>query len=782
MDKKHTHHNAVGVSASMAILAITAGIGLCELEPVGRKAGVIQFDALNELTNNSIASDHGLWPADTIWFARYWVCRDYYAVSIVWTEPQGLKPVNLKTLAILSDRDGFRVDDDQFLFWVPLHTTYPKPLGERGPFAWRGGFYRTPEMRFAEAEALSRRVHVDDLEPLWGSGKRIDETVNLKAQEGPDGIKRKLAQLKVQAEGDRIESLDLLGNAGRKLAGIKYEYDGTGKISRLMADLPVRPEKLAVDVNMTITVGDAKLPYRRTDVDYVYHKGGRTCAVTYQDVTVGDTHLRLPVRVEVRRSDDKRLVRSAKLMNFRRVDLDKAAVWEAAKAYGRFSSEDRTAREIANKFLYHQAVLGPLKVDPDDLAFARGLIAKYPTPERVPPVEPGMSSEAREQQLAEWRQRIASTPKPKPVAIEPNDARLIRQLIPYYAEKASGLTEEQRQKMRTGQSHGPGVRTPTESQRKFMRLRDELSRVLMYHRAPVLPEDRAPEPNDLDLKLIRSLRGHYEALVAQQDDTLGERLKALDARVRLDLAAKDYDAFERGTVLYLQMLRDANLPAMYLVGGYDGHIDCLIEAGQFDRAKRLLRLWADRSALDNEADTVYRFCGSDSGGQGDPWVAVQLLDRFLKKPGLSPIERYEALALRAIAFDKIDKLLATPAQDRDINTKSGEGKALQVKWILSATTRTQIAKMVEPAVREAVSAWQSLGAAKDNEAKPYSTIQLEMTSGALRSLLDSHLGSPAPATRLQETSAELNKIVRQRSGPQSTKARSGETQQPAAIR
>jgi hypothetical protein len=767
MDRKHFYPGRRCMVLVLLAVSVTGAIGLGRIEPAGKNAGVIQFDAINELNNNAIAWDRGLYPANTVWFARYWVCQDYYAVSVVWTEPHGRGLSNVKTLAILSDKDGFRVNDDQFPFWVPLNTTYPKPLPERGPFAWLGGFYEVSEMRFAEAEALSRRVYADDLESLKSPGTSTGGVIDLEPGDNPGGVMRKLAQLKVRAKDGRVESMDLFDNKQQKLVGIEYEYDGAGdtpEISRLRADLPVRPEKLAIDVNSTITSGDSKILYRRTDVDYVYHKGGRTCTVKYEDVKAGSATLRLPVQVEVRRSDDKRLVRSAKLMNFKRADLDKAAIWEAAKAFGGFSSEDRNLNRISDKFLYYVPELGSLEVDPDDLAFARRLIAKYPTPEQLPTVEPGMNSQAREEQLAEWRKRIASTPKPKRMSVEPNDARVIRQLIRYYGREASGVTEEEREKMKTGQMHGKPAQTPTESQQELLQLQRELSQILRYHRAPVLPEDRTPEPNDLDLKLVRQLYRHYELLADSQNDTLGERLKVLDALGCLDLIAKDYDAFERRAAVYLQALCDANLPAMYMVGGYDGHINRLIDAGQFDRAKRLLRQWVDRSAMDNDADAVYRFCGSNSGGKGDPWLAVQLLDRFLKKPGLSPVERYEGLALRAIAFDRIDKLLARPQEDLE-----AKGGAInQVRWILSGTTRAQIARSVDPAVRQAVSAWQSLGTAKDNEARPYST---DEWNGDARE----RMGLYADATRLQETSAQLNRIVQQRLGRQGTAPRSTPT-------
>ncbi|MBN1359054.1 MAG: hypothetical protein JW993_00610, partial [Sedimentisphaerales bacterium] len=359
-------------AAAAAISLVISGIGLCRLGPAGKKVGVIQFDVVIELSNTHVAWDHGLFDPSTVWFARYWVCEDYYAVSVVWTEPHGMGDTNIKTLAVLSDKDGFRINNGLFPDWVPTNTTYAKPLGQRGPFQWGGGPYEVAEMRFAEAEALSRRVYAGDLESLQAPGKSTGGIIDLKPGNDPEGVRRKPAQLKVQAQAGRIESMDLLDHARQKLVGIEYEYDHSGpvpRIAKLIADLPVRPEKLAIDANGTITTRDGKIPYHYTDVDYVYHKGGRTSTVTYRDVTAGDVTLRLPVQVEVRRSDDKRLVRSAKLMNFKRVDLDKAAVWEAAKTYAYYTTEDWQVNQMVNKLSDRKAGLGPLKVDPNDLSF-----------------------------------------------------------------------------------------------------------------------------------------------------------------------------------------------------------------------------------------------------------------------------------------------------------------------------------------------------------------------------------------------------------------------------
>jgi len=757
MKKTRICARGLWVAGVLVAFSITGAIGLCQIEPSGRKAGLIQFDVISDLN-----MDWGGYTS-AVRFARYWVCQDYYAVAVVWSEPHGRDVQDKKTMVVLSDREGFRIKYELDADWHPLNTTYPKPVGERPAFRWGGGAYGGDEMRFAEAAAVSRRVYVSDLEPPKSKKRDAGGVTDVDVPRAPDGITRKLAHLKVQTKDDRIESMDLFDNQRRPLGRMRYEYQPDGKVPRiatLVADLPVRREKLAVDANVVVIPRHAGAPeqketYRVPDVNHVSHTGGRTAIVTYSDVPVGDKVLRLPVKVEVRRSDDKRLVRSARLMNFRRVDLDKEGVWKAAKAFASLGDEYWTFRRLNAKYIDFQPTLGPLRVDPNDLAFVQKLIAKYPLPEVIQPPG-GYRSGARPQ-----------VTRPRRMEVEPDDARLIRQLEAYYMRTLSTpLTEEQRAEMKKGTIFRSGGRLSA-SERPVAELRSKLRMILVYHHVPVLPEDRPPEMDPNDARVIHELQAHYEKLVTQSDRGLPGQLKALHVLTRLDLMLKDYDAFERHTGRYLQMLQDAGLGGMYMTGGY-GNIQNLAERRQYDKANKLMRQWADRSAGANDADGVYRFCGSDLGGNGDPWAAVQLLDRFLKRPGLSPVQRYEGLALRAISLDKIDKLLADP------ETAYDESRKVQAGWVLSGTTKAQVAKLVEPAVRQAVSAWEALGPARLSEAKPYSTNDM---AGMQQNLM----GAP-DATRLQETSARLDRIVSQRFGQKGTTPRPGETKRPAPSR
>ncbi len=768
MKKAHTSRCRLSIRIVLAALATTAGIGLCGIEPCGKKAGVIQFDAISEI---SLDMTRG---GNVVVFARYWACEDYYAVSVIWTEPHGMG-VNMKTAVVLSDETGFRMDNEQFPDNLPTNTTYAKPIGERGPFCDAGGFYGGEDMRFAEAEAVARRVYVTDLE----SAKALKSGgIDVNVPRGPGGAARKLARLKVHGQADRIDSMELFDDEQRALAKMRYEYErgaGPGRIATLVAELPVRPETIGQDETRMVTGSDGnRTPHTIPGASYISHKGGRTCTVTYRDVTAGDKVLRLPVQIEVQRTDDKRVVRSARLMNFKRVDLDKDGVWQAAKAFGASDSEHATYARLVDKFLRHEARLGPPPVDANDPAVIQRLIAKYPfweepllpapdwsrlghptDPEDLETtraewqkeIEAQKQRQTKEQErIRKWREEVARMPRPPKKDLEPNDVRLIRQLNGYYLKRFAAID-------------GP----VPESEWELWDLSQKLPKILQYHRAARLPEDQPPEPNDLDFKRIRELKDHYERLTTQQDRGLGGRLRAIEALTRLDQMARDYDAFEGHATRYLQMLREARLNEMYLAGGHN-YIVMLIRANQYEKADKLFRQWIEQSATANDADGVFRFCGMGVGGRANPWAAVQLLDRFLEKPGLSPLERYEALALRALRLDMTEKLLADPQEDEDASRKA------LIQWTLRSTTRAEIASRVEPAIVQAASAWEALGPARYAEAKPYTTDTMPYQA-------KNALEAPDP-TRTQQTSAELDLLVRQRTMQPRGTPRPSETARP----
>jgi len=558
------------------VISIAGGMGAGALEPCGKDTGLIQFDAISEVNLDWSGS------ANIVVFARYWVCADYYAVSVLWTEPHG-GGRDLRSLRVLSDETGFRMNDEHHSFYIPANTIYAKPVGERPAFRWFGGSYGAEEMRFAEADALARRVYVSDLVSV----KDRDGTFDVDVPQDTRSAARNLAHVKVEAKDNRIDSMELFDREQRLLAGMEYAYERDGgprRLATLTAELPVRPVKLG-SPPLTIVAPDGQITTGPTvpDVNYVSHKGGRTCTVTYEDVALGKQVLRLPVRIRVVRSDNKQLLRSARLMNFKRVDLDKDEVWQAAGAFGGLGSMYATWEGLMKKLVWHTPDLGPLSVDPNDPAVVRRLTAKYPVWDPPSPgrgksrigigkregTSPDDTEVTREEAMAwkrertqsmmeeqerlkEFRRRVARMPRPPRKDIEPDDARLIRQLCAHYEK--SQWTKEQRAVPKPDEAMVRVRYIHSPRGRQIKELLDQLYGILRYHREPTLPEDRPPEPNESDLKLMGELKSHYEKLALERDRGPGGRLKAINLLTGLDRAAKDFDSFESHVVRYLQML------------------------------------------------------------------------------------------------------------------------------------------------------------------------------------------------------------------------------------
>jgi hypothetical protein len=736
-------------------------------------------------------------------FTRYWVCEDYYAVGVVWSEPHGIFMRSTLTQVILSDKTGVRMSNDRSKI-TPRNKTYPKPVGEKGPYVRGWGGTRVPEMRFAEAEALARRVYLSDLGLPKDDSQDADEIVDVEVPQRADGVKRKLARLKAHIRDNRIESMELFNEQQELLGRMSYEYERNGNalaLTKLVGDLPVRPQKLAVEITVaskSATDDDGekkKAPAVTETFDYVRHKGGRTCTVTYQDVAMGDAVLRFPAHIEVRAGDDGRLLRSARLINFKRVNLDKAGVWDAAQAFVGLSREDRAYDRFRNKYFASTPDLGPMQVDPNDLASVKRLMAKYPVPETrfVPPPShrPGLKplippkwattedgrldptatqelKEARKREVARWRERKRKHEErmqewreeqanrismPDRMKIEPNDVRVIRQLCQYYGRRYE--TEEAKRLFREqGWYHGQGIK------RRNPELYGQLRRILAYHYDPSLPEDRPPEVEPNDLKMIRQLQEHYEKLAAQQDCGPGGRLRAVNALTRLDRMLQDCDAFEEHTRRYLEMLREAGLVKMYMEGAWFD-LQRLGQAGAHEKANKLMHQWAIRAVSDIEAASILSYLRKDTCTAGfHSWTDTHLLDQFLRKPDLSALQRYEALALRAIALDRTDRFLSDPETALDEECRA------RAQWILSTMSKEQLAKEVNLALLRAFSAWQSLGTAATSDAKPYSTAKM--------SALKKNSLNYGEATPLQETSALLMNVIRAR-GAQVVSRQSGTT-------
>jgi len=740
--------------------------------PSGNNIGTLQFDAVVELIRERQL-------ASWVVFARYWVYRDFYCIAVIWSEPRGHGIMDLKTNIVLSDKDSFKIHNDSYAFWKPINATYQKPVGPRPPFEWGGGPCEIAELRFADAHALARRVYVEDVEqvlrgPSDGSFNWRDLPIPSRA-----GTTEDLARARVQIAGGKIQRMELFDPNQKLLARLSYDYTGGNslRIDRLTAELPERPVKLATHVNdVTVTDSNGTRTLRLPDTDYIRHKGGRICTVEYRDVAIGKITARLPVSIEVRSAVNGSLLRSARIVNFRLVDMDKTKALEAAKAFAGLTDEDRRLRKILDRFLPSDLPrwkVKDVKVDPNDLGFVRVLIAKYPLPEtpnpprlvEVPgqkitppamPIDPNHAKEYREylQQQHQERQRqlelsrkqreqyykeFYSRLKPPRLMIEPNDLRAIRALLVHYDRMLSPPPEKMGE---------PYVYDIPKELYHISDFRSALRNILAYHHQPELPEDAPAKPNQEEFQAIQQLRNRYLDLTSGNEKGLGGRLKALHAVTQLDEVLQDWRSQDTHNRQYLDLLNDYGLCRVCMESGCYA-IETMVKAGQPDMAYEFMRTWASRCISNNEPNDILRFANVEVRMQSSCWPTLWLVDGLLRRPGLTPIQRYQCLAVRAIVLHKVDSLLAGLDQADNKATKAPS------YWIPRNLTRQQIASQVGPAIQQAVSAWRSLGPAAFDQARPY-------TSSGIPAAYQYIVGVP-DSTPLQELSAMLDQIVWQRS-------------------
>jgi hypothetical protein len=340
---------ALMLASSLLLVAAFCDISDGKIEPVGAKRGTVQFDAIIELNRYS---PHSLRHDYTIIFARYWVACDYYSAAIVWAEPQltGL------VFNIYPPTLSFASDEQEFMISHELNTNYneiyKKPFAKRGVLRHKFGSYPIDNIRFAELEALSERIYTSDLRVMVDANQAGGEVLDLSVPDTDCGYMRNISQLKIQINGDRIDSMQLFNADKRLLKDINYEYENTvGKncIRKLTAVLPERPMMVGFNSKgIKVTLEGKEYQYR--DLDAIYHGGGRTCIVDYEPVWLGDKDVTLPVKVIVRNRIDGRILRCVKMTNFKQVELDAAGAEKAAKQFGGFTSDQHKYWQLREKY------------------------------------------------------------------------------------------------------------------------------------------------------------------------------------------------------------------------------------------------------------------------------------------------------------------------------------------------------------------------------------------------------------------------------------------------
>jgi len=741
------------------------------IEPTGRSVGLIQFDATIYVRRQLDL------PNSTI-FARYWVCPQYYALAIPWTEPRVFSILYLSGLACLSDDSGFHRHHSWYTKPQYVDRSYQKPVGDRPPFTWGGGVYSPNDVRFADFAALSRRLFERDLKDLQASG----------TMEFHDPA-RKVSSVRYKAAGGRLESLDILDKDNRPFCKIKYEYtsdDHPPKLDKLIAELPVRPQMIARRGTIKLyNPGTGEYRVRPSEAEYVYHKGRRICQVMYQDIQLGQRLVRLPVRIEVRIASNNLLLRSATLSNFKLVNMTKEQVWQQAKTYAHWGPEDHSRMRLLGKYVDIQPRLRipGFAVDPNDMAFVKALMAKYPVPRRPTPfisTEPPPNLDPNDlarsfQQIEQYRQRQRSQreehrrqfeaiPKPPRMHIEPNDLRAIRNLMVYFYQVKRSQPDQQQIAQSDPNQLARHSLSDTQATQQISAILRQLEDIYRYHHRPALPEDLPPEMDPNDRLTIQQLQAYFTNLLESKDSDLPYRLKAICALCDIDRLLKDYRSLQAHIKQHLEMAIKEKIGTVYLDIGSE-YLMILLQDGQMDMAADLVRTWTSTAVAQLAPDEVVNFGPYVLKQPHQLWAALNLADALLARPGLTALQRYAGLAIRAIALTRMDALVKDLETGQIVNNEAAETSA---RFILRMASRQQIANQIDKAVQQAVQAWRFLGSAAVNQAKPYLGTDIKEVLLPYLGPVNTDtniqlLGDLVDPTPLQELSAMLDQIVRQRS-------------------
>ncbi len=357
--------NKITFLSLVVMLLATTTYGII---PKGAETGMMQFDAIVEF-NAQCFQTH------VLLFVRYWVSPGSYTVSVVWAEPH-VGSLNFSTypitMVIESDEQNFRIANDVL---TKNNSVFYKPLEDRGVFRYMFNDYPIPNIRFAEPEALASRIYTNDIGKVLGQTKDGWQTIDIRNSVTENGIDREVMKLDLRVTDGRIDALKLLDAKEKLIKSIEYEYsDQEGgplllKQNVILAERPFTIGRKGKGIN--IKIDNEERTYR--DMGTMHHKGTRKCSVDYESTKIDDKLMALPTRVAVRRADEQKVLRSSRLFNFKRVELNSDQVRESAEAFSSFDGQDWKCREMLLKYWTKD----PSEVEEEDLKALKQLQSHF---------------------------------------------------------------------------------------------------------------------------------------------------------------------------------------------------------------------------------------------------------------------------------------------------------------------------------------------------------------------------------------------------------------------
>jgi len=225
--------------------------------------------------------------------------------------------------------------------------------------------YPIGNIRFAEPETLVSRIYTNDIGKVLVQTEEEWQTIDVQNSTIEKGIDREVAKLDLRVADGRIDALKLLDAKDKLIKSVEYEYssqEGGPLLHRQNVILAERPFTIGrKGKGIKIKIDNEERTYR--DMGTIHHKGTRKCSVDYESTKIGDKLLALPAHVAVRTADEQKVLRSSRMFNFKRVELNSDQVKKSAEAFSSFDSQDWKCREMRLKYWTKD----PSEVEDDDL-------------------------------------------------------------------------------------------------------------------------------------------------------------------------------------------------------------------------------------------------------------------------------------------------------------------------------------------------------------------------------------------------------------------------------
>jgi hypothetical protein len=332
---------------ALTMFVILTSVGYANTANVNETVEVVRFDALIKINSTNLLPD-------SVLFARYWVAKDFYSISIIWTEPS-LGNFNYPTIfqnfVINSDNNQFSTISQTI---KQYSVSVTKPIPERGIFLSSLGSYPIDNLRFAEREALASRVYIKDIGNLNIRINDVVQTVEIPDSNDENGIKRETAKIVYKASDGNINSLMLVNKNNQIFKSIEYKYTQKNGKSILKSQKVSLPEKILQvgfrGKGAAITINGISQTFQ--ELPAFHHTGGRICNIEYEPVqTNSNDLLAAPSNITVQRADSNNIMRSAKISNVTKLKMSLQEVQQEAQQYSEISADEINIKNTLEKCL-----------------------------------------------------------------------------------------------------------------------------------------------------------------------------------------------------------------------------------------------------------------------------------------------------------------------------------------------------------------------------------------------------------------------------------------------